>query len=449
MSEKTNPYELNKILAKQKGKRSYGLWSIQDPIPAQLEDDNDLKDLFKTYKFVPFAGTSDKTSHKLLLWYLLLARLSETHGACAGKKQTYKFGGKPTAIAAVDPEFQTGEERRELSTQEQITYRDTLRQFIEFKGGISETVRRMDYWDWATGNVFVELSMSTVNGQTRASIEVKRLTNVLYYNTRPGEARVVGVSPKWSSDYIAKHPPRLVPIYPASVIDEDGVERTMFHLKQGQGEWYGRPASERADIYKYFEVQQALYLVRQTGNDFTGRLIIEVEEDDESADPALDNEQASEAGFDDFAQRFNESYTQEGDNPNSVIVASRPFGARPMFVFAVPSNTNQEWFKVMGEMAAQKIMEAHQTTPRFMGRDVSNGFSKDAFALDYVVNMAPVIAAERERLLVFLNQIISVVWSMTGNEQMNQYSLWFTDLLPGSLTSIEDQADSVTDRTQQ
>ena len=101
----------------------------------------------------------------------------------------------------------------------------------------------------------------------------------------------------------------------------------------------------------------------------------------------------------------------------------------------------------MGEQAAQKIMEAHECTLRFMGRDASNGFSKDAFSLDYVVNMAPVIASERERLLVFLNQIITVVWTMTGNEALNQYSLWFTDLLPASLTTIEDRADAVASGT--
>lgn len=444
MSEPTNPFELNKaIAAKQGSKRAFGLWSIQDPIPAQLEDEEDLKDLFKTYKFVPFAGKDDKTSHKLLLWYLLLARLSETHRACARKKQTYKFGGKPTAIAAFDPEFYTGEDVRQVSVREQIEYRDALKRYINFVGGITETVRRMDYWDWATGNVFAELSMSEVNGEGRVSIEVKRVTNVLYYNTRPDELRVVGISPKWTPDYIKKHPPRMVPIFPASVIDSDGVERTMFHLKQGQNEWYGRPASEGADVWKYFEVQQSLYLVRQTGNDFTGRLVIEIEEDDASADPLIDNQQANAAGAEDFSKRFNESYTNQGENPNSVIITTRPFGARPMFVHNVPANTNQEWFKVMGEQAAQKIMEAHECTPRFMGRDVSNGFSVDAFSLDYVVNMAPVISSERERLLVFLNQILSAAWAMLGMEQMNQYSLWFTDLLPADLTTIQRRADNV------
>jgi len=445
MSEPTNPFELNKAIAAKSNsnKRSFGLWSIQDPIPAQLEDEEDLKELFKTYKFVPFAGKDDKTSHKLLLWYLLLARLSETHGACARKKQTYKFGGKPTAIAAFDPEFYTGEEVRQVSVQEQINYRDALKQYINFSGGITETVRRMNFWDWATGNVFVELSMSEVNGVRRANIEVKRVTNVLYFNTRPGEARQVGISPKWDLNYLKKHEPRIVPVYPVSVIDDKRVERTIFHLKQGQNEWYGRPASEQADVWKYFEVQQALYLVRQTGSDFTGRLIIEIEEDDASADPVIDDAQANAAGVEDFSKRFNESYTQKGDNPNSVVITTRPFGARPMFVHNVPANTNQEWFKVMGEQAAQKIMEAHECTPRFMGRDVSNGFSVDAFSLDYVVNMAPVIASERERLLVFLNQILSAAWSMLEMEQMNQYSLWFTDLLPADLTTIQRRADNV------
>ncbi len=200
----------------------------------------------------------------------------------------------------------------------------------------------------------------------------------------------------------------------------------MFHLKNGDNSWYGRPESAGADLYKYREVQDAMYLVKQAGANFTGQLIIEVEDDDPEYAAAIEDESAKHVGFAGFADRFEQNYTQKADDPQSVLVTARPYGSKPMFVFQVSPNTNQDWYKVTGEIAEQKITRAHGCTPRFMGFEVANGFSQDVFVSDYVMNMEPVINSLRDEITGISNDALSVAWlELLNKPEMNEISISF------------------------
>ena len=69
---------------------------------------------------------------------------------------------------------------------------------------------------------------------------------------------------------------------------------------------------------------------------------------------------------------------------------------------------------------------SHGVTLRFMGLDVSNGFSSDTFVADYVMNVEPTINETRTELMVFTNKILSFVWYFAGKSEMNQFSLTFS-----------------------
>ena len=256
---------------------------------------------------------------------------------------------------------------------------------------------------------------------------------VLYKVTKPGEMQAVAISPIWESSYLKKYPPRLIPVAP-NFVDDGGVKRAVFHLKEGDGNWYGRPDSQGADIYKYREVQDSIYLVKQSAANFVGQLIIEVEDDDSGSSPAIDNEDAKRSGFDSFADRMEQNYTQKGADPQSVFVTARPIGSRPMFVFQMKPNTNENWYKVTGEESQQKVIMAHRLTQRFMGMDVSNGLATDAFVADYVMNVEPTINDLRNTLMAFTNGILDYVWQFAGVPEMSQYSLDFQ-------TPIQSQID--------
>jgi hypothetical protein len=166
-----------------------------------------------------------------------------------------------------------------------------------------------------------------------------------------------------------------------------------------------------------------MYIVKQAANNFTGQLIIELEDDGQ--DPAIDEKGAWEAGFNSFADRVIENYTQRGKDPMSVFVTSRAFGAKPMFVFQVQPNTNEKWYKETGAMSENFILGSHGCTLRFMGKDAANGLSTDAFVSDYVMNMEPVINDLRTTVMVFSNQILTTAWDALGMQEMNDISLTF------------------------
>ena len=409
----------------RRASKGLSIYGVDNPIPSEVCDSDELKTFFQKWNLVPYAGTTRESGQSLLSWYQMLAQLSPTHSACISKKLKYAIGGKAGFVRALDTEFDTGEDVRELSVAEKIAYRDALNEFIEFEGGIGKLHRSLGWSLEATGNAWAELSFSETLGVGRARIKAHRVTHCLYVNTKKDERKIVAVSPKWTDEYLKKNEPRYVPLYPNFVKDADGTIRTMFHLKNGDNTWYGRPESQGSDIYKYREFQDQIYLVKQAASNFTGQLIVEVEDDDPEFAPAIDEQGAKEAGYDSFAQRFEHSYTQKADDPQSVLVTSRPYGSKPMYVFQLDPNTNENWYKVTGEIAEQKITRSHGLTLRFMGFDVANGFATDAFVSDYVMNVEPIIEELLQALTNFTNKIISEVWRMVNREDLNEYSITF------------------------
>ena len=409
------------------------LFELENPIPAELTDLDDISAMFDKWRLVPFATRDKKTGHALLYWYLMLAKLSPMTAACIEKLRKYVVGSRAMAVRREDSDFDTGEERAAVSTAESVRYRDALNEMVSFEGGIRKFHQNLLWSYEATGNGWVELGYSAVNGQYRFFLKYRRPTEVLYTATKPGEMRQVAVSKVWRDDYLMKYPPMVLPVSDPEkgeegvfwAKDKDGVFRTMFHLKAGTNEWYGRPESEGADLYKYREVQDSVYLIRQSAGNFVGQLIIEVEDDDPTNSPAIDDEDAQRNGFDSFVDRMEQNYTNKGEDPSSVIVTSRPNGGRPMFVFQVKPNTNENWYKVTGEISEQKILQAFGLTLRFMGFDASNGFSTDAFVADYVMNVEPVLNEKRNTLLGFTNNILAMIWAVAGRDDLNQYSLDF------------------------
>lgn len=405
-------------------KGGLSLFDAKNPIPDEIKDTDELSKVFEDLKLVPYATRDGKTGDSLLMWYAMLAQLSPTNAACIKKVCAYVVGGKARFVRAEDPEYDPGTESAPMTAAESAAYEAALKEIVTFEGGVRAFHKRLVASFKRSGNAFVELAVSTINGQTRAVLSYHRTTNVKYKVTKPGEVMAVAISPVWDSGYLRKHPPRIVPVAP-NFVDDGGVKRAIFHLKEGDATWYGRPDSQGGDLYKYREVQDSIYLIKQSAANFVGQLIIEVEDDDSGNAPAINNEDAKRSGFDSFADRVEQNYTNKGADPQSVLVTARPIGSRPMFVFQMKPNTNENWYKVTGEANEKHIIASHSLTQRFMGLDVSNGFATDAFVSDYVMNVEPVINELRSTVVAFSNSILSYVWEFAGKPEMNLFSIDF------------------------
>lgn len=395
------------------------LFDVKNPIPDEITDTDQVSKFFETYRFVPFAGSEKGTGDKTLAWYLMLAKLSSTFAACVGKLKSYVVGSKAKVVIATDPEYDVP--APDPNDSEVAAYLQKLKEVVEFEGGVIKFHELIFEAFKNTGNAFAELVLTNVNGIVRAKIIRHKTTTVRYKVTEPGQPKVVGISPVWTAKYLKKNPAKLRPLFPV-VVNEGGVLSTVFHLKNGDNEWYGRPDSEGSTLNKYRQVQDAVYLIKQAASNFVGQLIIEVEDD---TAPVIDEADAQRSGFDSFAERFEQNFTMKGDDPQAVLVTSRPIGARPMNVFQVKPNTNQDWYKVTGEIDETKIITSMNLTRRFMGLEVGSGLSETAFLEDYITNVDPVVRKNRATLMNFTNWILSAVWEFANMPEMNKYSLDF------------------------
>lgn len=419
-TEATNPKR--DLFRKRSHAATMHLYKLRNPIPDEVEDSEELRSFFKRWNFVPYAGSIRESGHSLLIWYMTLYKLSPTHNACITKKIRYALGSKVFFKPIKDPEFEiVSEEESDLSPQAQKAYRDDIKEFFEFQDGIGKFHRRLGVDLEITGNAYVEMSYAETLGVRRVHLKVHKPLHCLYVNTPPGQMRVMAISPIWTEDYLQKHEPRYLPVSRLGSMvlasDENGVQRTIFHLKTGDNDWYGRPESQGSDLYKYREFQDALYQIKEAGSNYTGRTIIETEDANPQYEQAMDDEAAQAVGFENHWDRFRENFTQDGEDPQSVMVASRPFGSRPMFVFQLKPNTNENWYKVTGEISEDKIVRSHGLTRGFMGFQVSRGFAQDSEITDYVMNNAKTIDDTRDIITNFTNGIITEGWNLVGKPE--------------------------------
>ena len=411
--------------SKRHGKKGISLFGLENPIPDQVNDPDEVSKMFSDYSLVPYAGSDNKTGQKLLYWYLMLGKLSPTHGACIAKLARFCFGSPVMLTRGQDIDFYTGNEFEIVKGEESRRIFENIISLVPTTKSVKKLSRAVFDASKRTGNAFVRLDIVEVNGQFTASLEYVPVTNVMYrIPKKESNQKFVAVSPIWTDQYLKKHPPEMLPV-DGTFVFEDGKYSTMYHFAVNKGNWYGRPDSQMADLQKFSEVQQALYRVKQTHGGFVGNVIIEVEDDQGYAGESIDDNDASDSGFSNFADRFEQNFTMKSDDPQAAIITSRPFGASQMFVYQIKPNSNENWYKVTGEIDEDKILRAHQCTRRFIGVETTSGFSKDTFLSDFVLHMEPVINDLRAEVMSFINKIYSEIYQFTGNEDLNEYNLNF------------------------
>jgi len=434
-STPTNPKR--DLWARKARSKSMALFDVQNPIPGECEDDAKTEQFFKEFPFIPYAGSRLESGHKLLDLYINLEKLSPTHGACIQKKTAYAVGGRVKIVNAIDPVWNIGVEQTQPTVAEQIAYRDAVNQFFEFKGGLQKFHEFIANNYQAVGEAYVEMKWTEFMGQTKISLKVHGKKKVLPADVEGIQYDIYGVSDKWTVEHLKKNPPRLVPGFPEYSQDDEGVFHTMFFLKAGDYEYHGRPESQQADIYKYREMQDSIYVTKQAAHSFVPTLIIEVE----AGEPGdgVDEDNAQAVGFDEFAGQFQDNYSQKSERPQGVVITERPYGAKPMTVHEVQPNTNEAFYQTMGDIAIGHITRAHSVTPRFIGKESSNGFSENAYLQDYLTNVAPAIDRLRETVTDFTNGILNACWDKVNQPKMKEYSITFDNPIQAMIDAYNTQ----------
>ena len=90
------------------------LYEIENPIPNEVKDTDKIRDFFRRYPFIPYAGFDRFTAHSLLQRMIDMKHLSVTHGSCIESKKRFAFGAKIDVIRNFNPVFDLGEDEESV-----------------------------------------------------------------------------------------------------------------------------------------------------------------------------------------------------------------------------------------------------------------------------------------------------------------------------------------------
>lgn len=408
---------------KKRGKYRFGMFTdIPNPIPSEITDPEQIELTFRNYPFIPYAGTDHKSNHSLLNWLNSMSHLSATHGSCINSIKSYALGQPLDIIKSMSDSFGLNSKLTDSQKESFVNFLDDTLQ-LEY-GSTIHKLALNSYKNTAdNGNIFMLLKMSKKIG-IAANLTLYNTENVCYLKPKAGANRKVGISHEWGHDYIQKHPPKIVPVYPAMRVSQDGLEiETMIHIKEDTTKLYGRPIWINAFMSVYREFQNGNYLIKQAANNFMGQVLIEVEDAEGSSGSVFDDEDAQKDGFKNAADRFKENFTAQSDNPQTAILLSRPFGAKPVFVEQFKPNTNEKFYKTMSELIELDIIRAHQWSKRFLGENQTQGFSKDVFLDELKVKEAGVLPHIRNQACAAINIAIKLMVAFFDKPEFKNYKI--------------------------
>lgn len=424
----TEPYNPKSQTARRS--RDYWFAEPPSPIPAQVEDAGEIREFFAGYNgvVVPYAGTEAYSSHALQAFLISLGDLSPTKAAVINSQKMHAFGGPLEITRTRDPYFELDEEE-DVGQAEKRRFYDFVQQVQLF--GVDEKktnfwhLAQMQFADWKkSGDYYFEMVRSRTMGRNYFRVHVHRPTHCLYMATKAGEQRWVLISPIWRADYIARNKPRMLPVYPTWVDEGDGVQRTLVHVKAGDGVWYGRPEDLASMLDQFLEFQNSDYKNKQTASAFIGQAFIEVE--DTNPEYGISDAGAGQDGFDALSDQFERNYTNRSKRPQRVILSSRPYGSSPAYVFQFSPNTDTNWFQTTEEIAERNIIKANGWSKRLMDIDAANGFSTNIYLDVLEIHSATTIPHYQRVIEGPVNNIIlkeAAEW--LGMPDLTQYSLEF------------------------
>ena len=376
--------------------RMFDTVRYKDPIDAQISDTDDVKDFFRKFPLIPYAGDNKSSGHSLLGFFKRMTYLSPTHGSCISIQKTLAFGGKIGFTRTEDNDFESVIDN-EVSLSDKSKYLSFMKKSIKIKNGASwkELAQSAFVGFKEDGNIFLKVGRLNSMGTKFGYLEVIDSNNIMYLApTSKGESRKFAISLKFDTMYLTENKPEIVPLYP----EFNAAGFSIIHVKNGNGDWYGRPDSMNSFMYQYREFQDSSYLSKQADAGFVGQIVIEVEGDD----PETSEIDTDTGDFDSTAERLEANFTNKGDDPSTILFMERPAGASPALIKQFYPNTNEKFFEKAGNIAKLKIIQSHQWSERLLGENVSGAFTNAAYLEEFSIKM-PLIRAYQNSVAGAIN----------------------------------------------
>jgi hypothetical protein len=395
MSDELNDYNPKLDRLRRPGRKSlaFKMADIDNFFGLEIKDPEKVRRLYSRWPLIPYAGTHEVSNDGLLLFFDAAKFISPTQGACHNAIKFFLFGEKLEIVKAKDPDFRIDEDDEPVEPQLKKDYAAFIKSIKHESGTITKAA--CDFYEElaSNGNIFVELVHTVTAGVKSSAFYHHPTQHCKYWATLKGEPMMVLISELFTDDYFRRHKPKVLPLYPNYAQEDDGTMRTIIHIKNGKFKYYGRPLWAGAYIDIYSEAKEREYLTKIAAANFTGQGVMEVEDDDIETDGfTRDNEDAIDEGYGGVADRFDRNFTAESDDPQTFLFMTRPHGAKPVFIYEFKLNTNENFYKTVGGIHRNAIIENNSWSERLLGNAVAEGFSKDNYIAEARVKGVSVLS---------------------------------------------------------
>lgn len=416
---------------------------LENPIALEIVDPSDISKTYKEYPIVPYAGTLDASNDGLLYFLNSMVDLSATLGACVKSIRTYSLGGKLGIEYVNDLDFIFEDEEIELEAGLSRRYVEFIKENITFRDGVTlSEVYRTNYKELkSNGNIWMEVICTNIGGVKKSYINHYKTKNCRFIiNKDDPNNKYVAISKSWGYNYLRKYPPKVVPKYPL-VEEVDGGFKTMIHVAEGSHDWYGRPDWLAAWLHCYREFQDVSYMTKLAGKDFVGQHLIEIEDDNVELDDIDNDTEAINGGHSNIVDKLEERMSANSDDPQRIIVMTRPHGAKEAFVYSFPAHTKEDFYKISSDLARQKIIENNEWSERLLGNSVVSGFAEDVFMSELKIKEVGVLEDIRTQLSSPINLALSLIeefFEVTEFEKLAVKSLSIVDKMTKGKRNVKE-----------
>lgn len=372
-------------------------------LPCDLYRELTPKELkFTVYKYVPFL-----TSRNNLLDTCYAALMtSPIHSAIIKNKVNAVIGDG----FKIEPTKSRFTENVTMPTNAQI---DTLSEWMDYQNENGETLedvfKKVTFDYEVYGNAFVEF-VKTSSGSTKLFVQrVLPFQNVRIAKMEDGETEPtkVGISKYWIDDEINPVDIRVCSIYPLWSTDENGVERSVYHIKNYHPNfnYYGVPDYVAALIHCDNDYQIGKYNNSRFQNGFVPSAIMTF----------YGQLTPDEAG--DLVESFEETFTGTGSNSKifSYVLADKADAPD----LKILDDRKDGAFMELSQITAQGIVAAHRYTMSLSGFATSGQLgTNQQIRTEAEIVYANVIRPDQNELLRWVNTSIKE-WEMWTGQSCN------------------------------
>jgi hypothetical protein len=240
---------------------------------------------------------------------------------------------------------------------------------VDILADCDPSFQELDLYEWseagiqglnADGNIYFLITATPVAfGVYECNVETPDAREVGPLWTESGSPTEAVVSSLLLDEFSNDENARVVSYWPEVDEDEDGVRRTLIHLKRrAPGRRFsGLPRSRTSLRYQYAEAQYGAYLNKGIGNGFTGAIFVEVTGEANQGDsPRIGPDGEPIKGEAQKLQsHFENKVTNKGEG-RRVITRVRTFDDKPAFIHEFNAETTGSDEAIRSETAREQII---------------------------------------------------------------------------------------------